>query len=149
MTSTETVRTISRDGCPKTATSAFTQLLSSVRVVCPELCSSCVSWALFELCVLSSVRVVCPELCSSCVSWALFELCVLSSVRVVCPELCSSSMLLLRPQRPYGLLLGTGRPGRPPRLSHNSGALGNERMGRLYIYSQVSRSIDNDCRYRL
>ena len=34
----------------------------------------------------------------------------------------SSSLLLLRPQRPYGLL-GTGSRGRPPRLSHISWTL--------------------------
>ena len=50
------------------------------------------------------------------------------------PELCSSLVLLLRPQRPYGPLLGAGSPGQRPRLSHNSGALGNESMGRLYIH---------------
>ena len=36
------------------------------------------------------------------------------------PELCCPAFsVALRPQRPYGLL-GTGSPGRPPRLSHSS-----------------------------
>ena len=40
----------------------------------------------------------------------------------------------LRPQRPYGLL-GTGSPGRPPRLSHSSSAL-TMRSSSMLLYAQ-------------
>ena len=37
----------------------------------------------------------------------------------------TSSRVSVRPERPYGLL-GTGSPGRPPRLLHSSGALARQ-----------------------
>ena len=77
-TSTETVRTVIRDGCPRTATSTFTQLLSSVRVLCPELCSSSMLLFTATKTVWTIIRDGCPRTATSTFTQ------LLSSVRVQC-----------------------------------------------------------------
>ena len=97
-TSTETIRLI-RDGEPRTATSTFTQLLSSDRAVQVQCCFTSPE-------TIRLIRDGEPRTATSTFSQ------LLSTVR--CPFFSVAS----RPQRPYGLLW-TGSPGRPPRLLHS------------------------------
>ena len=123
-TSTETVRTI-RDGEPRAATSTFTQFLGS------DDRSFCVG----PLETRGTFRDGEPRTATSIFTQ------LLCSVFVAVVFLCFLQVqCCLRPRRPYGLL-GTGTPGRPPRLTHSFWAQAwfKAISNHHYYYSLASR----------
>ena len=103
-TSTETIRTI-WDGEPRTATSAFTQLLNSAL------------FFFFFRCCLTTTETIGPSVLGTGAQDGHLGF-------HTAPELCS--LLLLLQMLPYDhrdhrtISIRDGSPGRPPRLSHSS-----------------------------